>query len=230
MTTLGYFDRKEMSNSKLTAWKYELERGAREGVSFFSDRAKDLGHLFHANLFEPHLYQQVLLECKSEITKKDLKLLRDMRTAALNFRSLRVFLEDLRTLFEQEYFGQLCGLDFKMKADAINEHMQAIGDAKSTAATTLQKFLESCDNYGYWRQAYIYMMLTGMTNFYFWGVSKVKPHNVFFVDVSQYPMEMANAAAEVTWLCEEYIKAQEEKVKNAAFRERVFQILESIKD
>jgi hypothetical protein len=228
---MNYFERPGMSNSKLTAFKWELERGHRgsEGTNF-SDKAKDIGHLFHAYLFEPHLYDQILAECVSEIDMKDMKMLAGMKTVSGQFKTLQFFLTHPATKFEEEHYGQLCGLDFKGKMDAINHEMRAIGDGKSTSARTLEQFLESCTKYGYWRQAYIYMMLSGYNTFFFWGISKFKPHNTFFVNVADYPMEMANAAIEVTWLCGEYIKMQEQKVKDAEFRVRVLEILKAVKD
>lgn len=227
---MNYFDRPEMSNSKLTAFKWELERGRRGGISRFSDKAKDIGHLFHASLFEPHRYDEVLQECKSDIEPKEFKKLRDMQKSAMSFRTLNAFLTDTNTEFEQEFFGPLCGLDFKVKVDAINTVFEAIGDAKSTVATNLIQFLESCEKYGYWRQAYIYMMVTGIPRFFFWGVSKMKPYNVFFVDVSCYPAQMANAAAEVTWLCEQYLLAEEKARKNDELQKLLIELVNGVKD
>lgn len=227
---MNYFDRPEMSNSRLTAWKWELERGRRNEVSHFSDKSKDIGHLFHAALFEPHLYDQILQECKSEISQKELKTLRDMQKSAMKFQTLNAFLTDTCTEFEQEFYGELCGIAFKTKVDAINKNFQAIGDAKSTSTRTLKDFLETFEKYGYWRQAYIYMMITGMPSFYFWGVSKIKPHNVFFVDVSQYPIQMANAAIEVTWLCEQYLLAEEKARKNDELQKLLIELIKGVKD
>lgn len=202
MENTDYYARPEMSNSKLTS--YINGGGFGGGIS---QKAADLGHLFHAGIFEPHLYDETLDRIRDRVTDKEVKNITAMISAAKKCHSLQVFLSNPKAGFETEHYGDLFGIAFKMKADA--EVPNAFGDGKSTAARTLDEFLKSFDKYGYWRQAYIYMKLGKKNKMMFWGVCKTAPHNTFYVDAAKYPEKIREAELQVEEYCKKWLKEQE---------------------
>lgn len=199
---LDYYERPEMSNSKLT-W-YIHGGGQGKGIS---EKAADRGHLFHTAIFEPHIYQETLDRVRDRVTAKEIAETKAMSEKAKTCHSLQVFLSHPKVEFETERYGELYGVPFKMKADAMVPN--CIGDGKSTAAKTLDDFLKSCKKFGYWRQAVIYTRLSGIKKMVFWGVSKSFPHNIFYVDISKYPEEIAEAELEVEKYCLRWKSEQE---------------------
>lgn len=217
-----YYARPELSNSKLSEFKRQLDGSKKPPIT---QKSADLGHLFHTGLFEPHLYQETIDRVRERVTDKEIRLIEAMQAAAKKNHSLLFFLNHPKATFETEYYGDLHGIPFKMKADAVIPN--AFGDGKSTAAKTLDQFLKSCDDYGYWRQAVIYKYLGKRDKMVFWGVSKAYPHNTFYVDVAQYPEQMAAAELEVENLCKAWVTEREKALVDEKYAQELLTILKS---
>lgn len=62
-------------------------------------------------------------------------------------------------------------------------------DLKTTSATDEKGFLKSARSYKYFRQAFLYSEAEGITDFEFLGISKKKPHNLFYLPVNDFPID-----------------------------------------
>lgn len=76
-----------------------------------------------------------------------------------------------------------------------------IGDLKTTRHTSPIAFANDMD----FLQAALYLAVTGKRNFFYIGISKVAPYNIFVFNVNQFPERMAKANADLRRLIK-YIK------------------------
>lgn len=76
-----------------------------------------------------------------------------------------------------------------------------LGDLKTTKETERSNFIKSMD----FLQAVLYMKANKRKDFYYIGVSKIKPYNVFTFRVSDYPDRIKAATNELTELLS-YVK------------------------
>lgn len=70
-------------------------------------------------------------------------------------------------------------------------------DLKTTSTTDEKSFLKSARDYGYFRQAFLYSEAEGITDFEFVGISKKKPHNLFYLPVNDFPIDKQQGKEEV---------------------------------
>ncbi len=120
---------------------------------------------------------------------------------------------------EVEHYGQLYGTMIKSFLDLWDDRSGTLADLKTTNCQTLPQFLAKAFSYGYFRQAVIYMAITGAKEFYFVGLQKpkLKPNpsgdkrwgdkpehyekpKVFHLKVTDYPELLEYARQEVEWL------------------------------
>lgn len=73
-------------------------------------------------------------------------------------------------------------------------------DIKTTSAKSQADCIKSCIMYGYFRQALVYMALSKTKDFIFIFVQKTENPKIFFVNVKDYPAEMAYAEKELKFL------------------------------
>lgn len=222
----AYFAHPAMSNSRMTEFKRQLEGNFR--LPPITDRASDLGHLFHARLFEPHRYAEVLAECKGIISQKDEWLVQRMAEKGKTHLTYQYMMGNAFTVFEKAVLFTHHSIPFKIKPDA--RLFGLILDGKSTQTGSYDDFVATFEKYGYWRQAYNYMSGAGADNFIFLGVSKQKTHHVFSVDCHDYQTEIRLAKEEMEWLCAEYLKAEEKARKDEEMRLKLIAILLDVKE
>ncbi len=132
-------------------------------------------------------------------TAADLKDVEGMQGSLAKSSSWQI-LKKKAVSFEKQVIGKVFGTLMFGIIDIFNPTYLA--DIKTTACSSLKDFEKSCLKYGYWRQAFAYMEMTGVKRFFFIVVQKRSPWNVFIIDTDKYPKEMAAAAEEVKFLLE----------------------------
>ena len=187
----NYFELDRLSNSGLTKFWREVQ-----GLpAFFAKEATlEFGRLFHSLLYEP---QVDVMEQLVALPTADAAKLSRMLASARKSPIVRHFIEHKDSVFEKAVLFDLYGVPFKMRADVMIPTRKSGHDAKTTACSSLDAFLATFDDYGYWRQASIYREGGGLKTFFFTGVSKVGQHQTFTVDVSKHADKMRNAKKEV---------------------------------
>jgi len=105
--------------------------------------------------------------------------------------------------------AKVFGVDVRGRLDIFNKKKKIIGDLKTTSCTSYKQFFYSAVKYDYFRQAYLYQKMTGVSNFYFIAVSKYPPYNVFTLNVADHPRQMYAAIQETKFLLYYYKKYYE---------------------
>lgn len=103
---------------------------------------------------------------------------------------------------EKNFIVKLNGTRTKVILDAKQVKLKRGFDLKSTACTTQQEFEEKVRTLGYITQGLIYKMAAGLKQFYFVGICKTAPHNIFIVDIDamQFKEDYAYAEMELKFL------------------------------
>ena len=204
---MTYFDHPYCSNSMLTALGQEL--GLLPEFGGDKENAYRMGSLFDAIVTEPDkidLIQMKILyseysfsqgeyeQCKK--MKRNLELNPIYKTFLLQNPDFQkeVYVED----FEFDGFK----LNMRAKLDYFITGM--VADLKSTACTNQKSFENACVQFGYHRQMWLYCKLTGVKRAMIFGVSKVKPHNVFIVKMSENDDNWKAGEREITKLAYKY--------------------------
>ncbi|GAB3278146.1 hypothetical protein GCM10027347_52350 [Larkinella harenae] len=78
------------------------------------------------------------------------------------------------------------GVALKAKLDLFNKQYRWISDVKTTSCRSSQDFFDTFTTYGYDRQAAFYLDIYSVKGykFKFIGIQKVKPYDVFVIDMS----------------------------------------------
>jgi hypothetical protein len=187
----NYFEIDRLSNSGLTKFWREVQ-----GLpAFFAKESTlEFGQLFHSLLYEP---QVNVMERVLKLSPSDAGRMARMLASATQSPIVRHFIMHPEAVFEKVVLFDLYGVPFKMRADVMIPPRKSGHDAKTTACSSLDAFLATFDDYGYWRQAEIYKQGAGLKNFFFTGISKGGQHQTFTVDVSKHADKMRNAKKEV---------------------------------
>jgi hypothetical protein len=78
-------------------------------------------------------------------------------------------------------------------------------DIKTTSCGTYRSFVQAAiHKYGYPGQGYLYKQAEQLKNFYFVGIQKKKPYQVYIMDVADYAKEERAAIKEVEFLLDFY--------------------------
>lgn len=125
------------------------------------------------------------------------------------------FLKNKATIYEKPYYAIINGVPVKVKPDAFIPKSRLGHDAKSTATNSLEAFLVSMKEYGYWRQAALYMDATGAKNWYFTAICKAEPHKTFIIDCSKYKAEVQQGRIEYLEFLRLYVQYHPNYLKNA---------------
>lgn len=171
------------------------------------------GQLMHLGLYEYDEFKQSP-EALSEPTKSFRQCLR-MIEAGRKTPVLSGFLKNPNTVYEVPYYAIINGVPVKVKPDAFIQTTRFGHDAKSTATTKLDDFIESFKKYGYWRQAALYTLATLGKNWYFTGISKTEPHKTFIVDCSKFKAEMKQGRIEAIELLRMYSELHPNYIETA---------------
>jgi len=140
------------------------------------------------------------LEGKTHFTKENPNVLTEDEKAVLE-----AMLEKLNTnkIAMQLKCGAKCEQEFKQLLHGVNVlgyidilHAQHIADLKSTKERNMQAFVRSMD----FLQAALYLAVTKKKDFYYIGICKLYPHDVFIFNVCDYPERLHAAELEMRCL------------------------------
>lgn len=99
-------------------------------------------------------------------------------------------------VFEDEFKKKVYGVNTLGYLDHWCKKRKIVTDLKSTRLTSHNQFVESMD----FLQAALYLYVTGAKEFYYVGISKTAPHNVFIFAVSEYPGKLMDARLQLEYL------------------------------
>lgn len=214
---LDYYKTGILSKSGLWEFKAKLE-----GQKLMKAKPETLrfGQLFHEAIYEPTLFvssdEYIRARATANPKNSEVKLIYHvcrMAEAAKKDLILAQFLKHKEARFEQPRWALVNGVPIQIKMDCFIPNN--IHDAKSTACTTYDAFVQSCSEYGYWEQAALYKMVSGVKNMYFLGVAKAEPHKTFPVDCSKFKAEMKAAQANILGLIDMYCQVKPNYCKTA---------------
>lgn len=112
--------------------------------------------------------------------------------------------------FEVEFRVPIMGLDILGYIDILPPK-KIIGDLKTTKCTKLKDFIEQQD----FLQPALYLTALERDDFYYVGISKVEPYEVFTFRTSQYPKRLQASLTQMKELIK-YVKAKLKERKEAA--------------
>ena len=210
-----YDDRSYITNSMLGKLKESPAtlKEYLEGGGFLSSSALSIGDAVHKGILEPEKFEtMVKVWDKSEWPEPD-KTLRTKANKdwMYNFKEQNkgmCILEDKEFLqvkgmiesilskpkskellsnaeYEQISLAIINGIPVKSKGDIVKTDGEWIIDIKTSSDIRLDAFKESCEKYGYYRQAGMYTKMFKAKRFGFLVVEKKAPYRVAFYEVSQ---------------------------------------------
>lgn len=216
-TADNYYAVPLLSNSGLSAFRAKLL-----GEPTFSVAEATLrkGQLVHLATYQPREFErspefvsllpgQVGTAQNRAVINECLKLSGIARSTPL----LKMLLRNPAAIVEEDIYCLLNKVPFKIKPDLrIPNH---INDLKTTACRTRDEFIACFEQYGYWRQAWLYMEGTGCKNFTFLGVSKTVVGNTFLVSSKDFKKEIREAGKEALELIRLYLERHPDYVSKS---------------
>ena len=185
---MTYFDHPFCSNSSLTALGQEL--GILPSFGGDKENAYRMGSLFDAVVTEPHkidLYQMTIAETDYTFTNEELATCKAMKKKLEENKIYQTFLLQNPNFQKEAYIENFpfdgFTLNMRGKLDFFIAGM--VVDLKSTACTSQKAFENACEQFGYYRQMWLYCKLTNVKRAMIFGVSKAKPHDVFIVKLAE---------------------------------------------
>lgn len=103
------------------------------------------------------------------------------------------------TLREKKIIKTIQGVKVRGHIDVLMPGEYVI-DLKTTVCESYEEFIYKANEYGYFRQLYIYQLLTGVTDVYIVAVMKQEPFKVMVLRAMDYPLLMEQAKNEVAFL------------------------------
>lgn len=202
-----YYSLPLISNSGLSQFYAKLFELPAFSVSAATLRKGQLVHQATYEEGEFHCCPEFTAYCKKEADGKTESLIWEVERLAAIARSspiIAFYLKHKLAQFEVDWFALIDGVPVKVKPDAmIPNHLN---DLKTTACQSRDEFISYFDEYGYFRQAAMYLEATGCKNFTFLGVSKTRLGNTFLVDVKDFKKQMKDAREEVHERIRLYVK------------------------
>jgi hypothetical protein len=181
---MNYYERREVSNSDLSALKRELTGDERDPSAAYA-----FGRLVDCMITEPLKVDFYNLTCDGETcSEDDFHAAYEMKKAFLKDEECRKLLsisETQKVMIDPcKHFDYVhpfslpvrCKWDFWIKSWG--------GDLKSTSATTLRQFREAARHFDYDRQRYFYMNISNSERDMLVGVSKVN-YQVFKIRITR---------------------------------------------
>ena len=107
---------------------------------------------------------------------------------------------------EQQFHQPLWGLPVLGYIDILN--VDNVADLKTTYVNKMKDFVAAMD----FLQAALYLEVTGLKDFYYIGISKRAPHDLFVFNVNQYPEKLKAAREQLKKLIPHIL----EQLKSAA--------------
>lgn len=161
------------SNSDLTEFKQALFNGKWTKP----EKVFQFGSTFHELVLEPEKADLAIHSAD------ETECLKGMLKAALNHTFLQTVLRSCKKHIEQVYLFDVLGLPCKAKLDLVNPKNQ-IFDLKTTSATSVEDFYQSCIRFDYFRQGAFYADAIGANTVTFIGISKIEPYDIFIINLS----------------------------------------------
>jgi hypothetical protein len=160
------------SNSDLTAFHNYLYAVPERDLS----KAFAFGTALHTAILEPHTIQTLPENVDIELIQSLVRNVRNDRWCKwlLQFSQKEQFFE-----FSDPYTGLPC----KAKSDNVFRGSLMV-DFKTTSAKSYAKFLDTCIDYNYDRQAAFYLNAVKAKRFVFIGLQKVAPYDVFYYEAT----------------------------------------------
>lgn len=188
---MNYFDHPFVSNSKLTAFGYELgilpSFEVSEEKRFEAFRFGTLFDLFETEPERLDYLNGKLVGTEHSFTKDDMKKIKIMSKNLHNHPLYKQILS-LNPNFQKEIYKEnftLDGInfiDFKAKLDLFLPNL--VIDLKTTDCTSQNQFENICEMFGYFRQMLFYMALTNAKKSVLIGISKLN-YKVFALHFSE---------------------------------------------
>jgi hypothetical protein len=102
---------------------------------------------------------------------------------------------------EQKLYGDVHYANLALILDAKQPKLKRGFDLKTTSCRNIAHFKEKLVEYGYVKQALIYVKVTGLKEFYFVAIRKEEPYEIFIVDVvKEFRKECVSADDELQFL------------------------------
>ncbi len=102
---------------------------------------------------------------------------------------------------EKKLYKKIYGVLVAYILDIHNEKQRIGADLKTTSCRTLKQFIESAKEYGYFRQAVVYVKAAKLKMFFFIAITKQKGNvQVFIFCTNDYKEDMKYAEEEIKWL------------------------------
>jgi hypothetical protein len=154
-----------ISNSFLS----ELKRGIEGRASSKNEEAMRFGSGLHCMLLEPHKFDNYAYTGRERF-----KMMQMVASIRANADPSHLVGEN-----EKEFMYEFMDFPCKLKADIVGDGF--VVDIKTTAATSLETFMEQAITFDYHRQAAWYLDCPAINadRFIFIAVSKVSPYEVF---------------------------------------------------
>lgn len=184
-----------ISNSGLS----EIKRVLTNGQKFLGkEEYLIFGSETHARFLEKKSKHKVDSDTSQAIRSMIISLNKNKFVASLMENSIT----------EVEYIKKVYDVNFKVIIDIRGKKgkFKNVGaDLKTTSAKTESEFIKlALNKYDYLRQGHCYEMAEGLDEFYFIGIQKHKPYNVYILDVNNYEGEKKRSIKETQFLVEFY--------------------------
>jgi hypothetical protein len=106
----------------------------------------------------------------------------------------------MKSARENKLYTEIDGIRVALILDLDQQHLDTGADWKSSSCKTEQDFVKKAILYDYIRQALLYKKARNLKHFYFVGLQKQPPHQVYIMDVKQHEAEQFYAAQELKFL------------------------------
>lgn len=107
--------------------------------------------------------------------------------------------------FEQSLIEQVYGVNLRVIIDIYNPVKGYAADLKTTSCRNEQQFIKSAiQKYDYIRQGWCYKQVGNIPDFYFIGIQKHPPYQVFILNQSNYEREEKKSEKEAKFLIDFY--------------------------
>lgn len=194
----------EFSGDDSAALEYIRKRGYASYSSIKNVRDKEVPMRSSAKWFDigTEVHARLLENKVTELTNDEDELMVRLMLRSLKDNAIvRRLLEGSNN--EDKFHQDLWGLSVLGYIDINNKKQRAIGDLKTTRLTKLHQFIGAMD----FLQAAMYRAVTGFDDFYYIGISKVKPYDVMVFNVLQHKQRIKDADDELKRLIK-YIKGK----------------------
>lgn len=135
---------------------------------------------------------------KRKVSKEEDKDLKGMVAALVKDAIVNSLMKN--SIREQKFYIHVNGVEMAMVLDIKQPHLSRGADLKTTNCKSLNEFIKKALEYGYVRQGVTYKKGAKLKSFYFIGVQKTPPYNVYLMNLADFSEEEAYAERELEFL------------------------------